>query len=358
MRTGPACGALVAATLLAGGCSDSSTPEPGVRHSAAPSSSVAPSPSTSGPRTTGLSEDLPVGPLPRLPYLVGKPLSRYPWRLVRTDRTSLTLPVIPGSFASSGRGLVTLVTGESSYVYVIDERGRADPPVPTSSTRLAVSRDGGVVGWAVLVRHDRVRPVLRYGDGSYRRFAPGPPDLALVGIVGTGCRAHHARCRPVVVEHRHTLVLRAGGARTLAPRAAVDVRADLSTLVSRDRRGLCSSMWSGTGHRLWRDCSHAVLAFSPSGASILATDGYGSSFDGRRVSVLDDRGRNLVSYRVPRGVELMGATWEDDRHLLVRLGHDWTSSYVVRLSVGGRASVVFASQGRIRSLVGYELPTR
>jgi hypothetical protein len=144
----------------------------------------------------------------------------------------------------------------------------------------------------------------------------------------------------------------------VAPRAAVDVRNDLSTIVARGHRGACSSRWSGTGHRLWRDCRHDLLAFSPSGDRILATDSVGPAFAGRRVFVLDDRGRVLVSYRAPRGVELTRATWEDDRHLLVRLSHDWTTSYVVRVAVGGRARVVFGSRGRIRSLVSYELPTR
>jgi hypothetical protein len=89
---------------------------------------------------------------------------------------------------------------------------------------------------------------------------------------------------------------------------------------------------------------------------VLATDGYGTTVASRRLFVLDDHGGVEAAFRAPRGVDVTGATWEDDRHLLVRLSRDWTTSYVVRVSVGGDAELVFASRGHIRSLVSYELP--
>jgi hypothetical protein len=311
-----------------------------------------------------LTQDLPVGKPPKVPYLVGKPLRAAPWRLVRPTGTQVVVHAPPAAFASFADGLLVLATGEVSSVYAVGRDGRRERPASyTSNARLAISDDGRAVGWVALVRDDRATtgvramPVIRFADGTGTRLAAGSAAARLVGIVGARCARDTGSCRAVTSEHGRTYELSHGGRHLLAPAAAVDVRADLATISPRAGPATCSAMWSATGRRLWRDCHHDLYSFSPSGDHVLGGESYAGTVATRRIVVLDGDGRVDATYAAPPGVYVTAATWEDGRHLLLRLSRDWTTSYVVRVSVDGDAELVFASRGVRRSLVSYELPT-
>ena len=248
-------------------------------------------------------------------------------------------------------------------MYAVGRDGRSErPPSYTSNGRLAISDDGRAVGWVALIRDDRVPrgvravPMIRFADGTGTRLPAGSAAARLVGIVGARCARDAGSCRAVVSDHGRTYVLNQERRVLLAPRAAVDVRADLATISPRTGPATCSGMWSATGRRLWRDCHHDLYSFSPSGDHVLGGESYAGTVATRRIVVLDDGGRVDATFAAPRGVFVTAATWEDDRHLLLRLSRDWTTSYVVRVSVDGDAELVFASHGLRRSLVSYELP--
>ncbi|MGC4110359.1 MAG: hypothetical protein QM747_08055 [Nocardioides sp.] len=367
--------AVLASAVFLGGCSSSSDDErddagrPRQEPTTPTGSATAPTGSSTAPTTTPtdvvLTQDLPSGRPPHVPYLVGRRLSPAPWRLVGPDGTSQLVRKIPGEFAPLGGGIVSLVSAEGvSSVFVLGSDGRlVERPSYTSSSRLVVGAAGRAVGWVSLDRAKLRRSVVaattevRFADGR-RWLLPARPDTVLVGIRGgAACARRHDRCRVVVSEGRRTYVVGPHSRRRITSHPAVDVRADLTTISSRSGT-LCSAMWTPAGRRVWRDCHHGAVSFSPSGRHVLAIEGEGTQVATRRIFILDDRGRVESTFRAPRRLAIMGATWEDDRHLLLVVSRDWTTSYVVRVAVDGHAELVFPSQGRIRTLVTYQLPTR
>lgn len=350
------CGALVV--------SCSSTSDERGQGAGGPSSKTSASPLVPDARVVRLTQDLPGGEPPKVPYLVGKPLRATSWRLVRPTGTTVTVQAPPAAFASFADGLLVLATGEVSSVYAVRRDGHIERPASyTSNARLAVSDDGRAVGWVALIRDDRVPsgaravPVIRFADGTGTRLPAGSAAARMVGIAGARCARDTAACRAVMSDRGRTYVLNHGRSVLVAPRAAVDVRADLATISPRSSPTTCSAMWSASGGRLWRDCHHDLYSFSPSGDHVLGGDSFAGTVATSRIVLLDDGGRTEATYAAPRGVTVSAATWEDDRHILVRLSRDWTTAYLVRVSVDGDAELVFASRGRRRSLVSYELPT-
>jgi hypothetical protein len=257
--------------------------------------------------------------------------------LTHPDGSIVTLPRRYDAFTVLGSEII------ASY----DERGRRGLDVLSSAgelvdsssltTEFAVDEAGGVVAWAT----SEGEILIRWLGGERSLGNQGGP-VTVAGVTGNApCRADE-RCRVFVnnLDGRPPQSVTADGSvRAIAPGAIKvnDVTPEglEAVQLSSDDLGSCSGVYDDRRSAfLWRTCRASLLAFSPSGSYLLASDPYLDGLGLSTLSVIEVRtGRRLVTFTV-RGGFIAQQTWEDEtRPLVVVSGPDGWS--VLRLSLDG-----------------------
>jgi hypothetical protein len=343
--------AFAAILLAATACGDDPA-DPASRASESPTTTRAPSESTSVPTETATppdsisltTEGLAEGQQPAVPYLAAADPkeSNGAWRLVRPDGTSV--PVPDGgfsSFAPMGEGLVGIsADGERPAAIVVDGAGKTVRRAPARGYGLAVSPDGTIVGWLGASG----APQVLEGGGSRSYDLPvvdGGSDIAAVLGKKTckevppeyGCTVfvNSADASQAWVSTSHGFVDTAGTMKSVADAAPTRVIG----VVSSTDEGSCSGLWEKPRRPVWTTCDYTLFQLSVDGSRVLGTDPYLDGLGQRTLAFLDAEGRVLQDFRSPRsGPTIVRMAWEDADHALAVVldGDAWS---VLRLGVDG-----------------------
>ena len=324
--------------------------------------SPAPAPPTKTDRSpltlTGLNE----GAAPRAGYLADGTL--------HSGTEDFPLPAgRPMGFASFRGGVMVAYQDENG-----DIRARMldDTRSWPMSGDFAVSAGGHVVAF---VQPDGVPVVVQVDDqGDNQVFyelpaIPRGSGFEAVAVVGEDCkeRAENTGCTVWVDskgEKPQTWVSTSHGFADTA-RPELELVADVRdgelvagfTEITDD--GSCSAVEAFDQDRpLWTTCEHRMVAFSPDGTKVLATNAYGDGLGNTQLAVYDSAdGAVLLDLAVADQGFINRMVWEDDTHALATVFQDgqWA---VLRIGVDGSREYAVAPTAGEDVETPFILPSR
>ena len=236
----------------------------------------------------------------------------------------------------------------------------------------AVSDGGNVVAF---VQPDGIPVVVQVDDqGDNQAFydlpkIPRGSGFDVAAVVGEDCkeRAENAGCTVWVNslgEKPESWVSTSHGfSDTARPRlqsVADVVDGELVAGVTEvSDTGSCSEVEAlDQDQPLWTTCNHRLVAFSPDGTKVLATNGYGDGLGDTQLAVYDSTdGAVLLDLAVAGQGFINRMVWEDDTHLLATMFQDgqWA---VLRIGVDGSREYAVAPTGGEDVESPFVLPSR
>lgn len=242
-------------------------------------------------------------------------------------------------------------SGELTATFVNTDGEVLGEPRPMDAG-LAVSADGKV---GVFVQPDGTPVAVQDGGRSRYELAqiPRGSGFSPVAVLGEDCepRAENTACVVWVVSHGETqenwVTGTANEAVTARPgfRSVTDVRdGELIAGITEVNEDLttCSAVTELDGETpAWSTCDHRLLAFSPSGDRVLATETVGSGVGDPSMAVLASAdGTVQLDLDVTEQGHIGRMVWEDDTHVLttiyekgrwaiLRIGLDGSREYAV-----------------------------
>ena len=324
-------------------------PETSATDSPSPSSTDPASPSEGAGPMELTTEGLATGSPPALDYIADTGGGEQPIRLVRRGGTSQDLEAYYDSFALIGNSVVAVDQDEDGPVAVVLDGNMAE--VSRTQIRggsLAVTPDGSIVAWL----GSDGRPHVIEGGGSRELDLPAVPkgaDIAAIisdgttcqeGEGGNGCAVYvnSGDAKRAWISISHGIVDHLGQIRAVGDASA----RFLAGLISLSDQGSCWGLFKDLDRTTWETCDHTLTDFSPSGATLLATDAYLDGLGQRSLTFVDMDGPELASWQGTRedAPTIVQTAWEDDDHALavvwaadewsiVRFGVDGSSEYAV-----------------------------
>jgi hypothetical protein len=333
-----------------------------------PPSPTDPASPTEDPGPQELTVDgLATGAPPAVDYIADTGGGEQPIRLVRRGGTSADLAGYYGSFALIGNSMVAVhVDGVEPVAVVLDGNLAEVSRTQIRGGSLAVTPDGSIVAWL----GTDGRPHVVEGGGAREFDLPAVPrgvDIAAISSDGATCKEGEGGNGCAVFVNsgdatRAWISTSHGIVDDLGPIRAVGDASGrfLAGLVSLSDQGSCWGLFKGLDRTTWETCDHTLTDFSPSGATLLATDAYLDGLGQRSLAFVDMDGPELASWQGTGddAPTIVQTVWEDDDHALavVYAADEWS---IVRFGVDGSSEYAVAPvPGEVDSRAAFILPTR
>ena len=330
--------------------SDPTTPpETSATDSPSPSATDPASPTEDAGPMELTTEGLAMGSPPAVDYIADTGGGEQPMQTDPRGGSSHDLEAYYDSFALIGNSMVAVDQDENGPVAVVLDGNLAETSrSPMRGGSLAVTPDGSIIAWL----GTDGRPHVIEGGGSREFDLPAVPkgaDIAAIlsdgttcqeGEGGNGCAVYvnSGDSKRAWISTSHGIVDDLGQIRAVGDASG----RFLAGLVSLSDQGSCWGLFKDLDRTTWETCDHTLTDFSPSGATLLATDAYLDGLGQRSLAFVDMDGPELASWQGTGedAPTIVQTAWEDDDHALavvwaaeewsiVRFGVDGSSEYAV-----------------------------
>ncbi len=356
---------VVVPLLVLAACGDAtSTPSASPTPSATASSPI-PSGSTGKPVVLTF-EGLDQGAPPAMPYLRQDPDAPGGWSLVEQDGDVRSLSRSYAQFAPVGDGLVGLAYDvDRAVAYLLDGNLEEVAHSDAGEGGLAVTPDGSIVGWFGADRSPHFVEAGSHRTGELPEVRGGAGLGALLvdgttcqeGEGGNGCAAfvNSVDATRVWSSVSHGLVDVVPG--VISVRDVADDGGMLG-MTSLSDEGSCWGLFEVWKRRpKWETCDYTLFDFSPSGERIVAGPAYLDGFGQGMAAVLDRQGRVLAEWHSKGEAAILGSTWEDEDHVLLKAFQDEKYA-VIRVGLDGTVELALPPAPDPGAGGAYVLPIR
>jgi len=245
--------------------------------------------------------------------------------------------------------------GGWKVTFVGDDGTPADVSWPIGDGGFAVSPEGNV---GAFVEPDGT--VVAVQDAGSRHFELGrltasfSPTWGVAAVTGENCsgRSEQTGCTVYANDlgtQQSFYSITDHGKLTLLDRSITRLAAAggglFAGITSTSDSGSCSSVQpTDSGVDLWSTCNYRLLAFSPDGKYLLATQAYGDGLGDTELAVLDARsGKVVLDLRAAEGVTLYSLAWEDSDSVLALAGTG-NRFEVIRFALDGNRTLALGPQ--------------